>query len=86
MDELYELIEQKIAASGYPGQIDGREFYDDISAEADEKEEGTYVFLIKKDDDLTYEGCMEIFEDQFDLHYVDIIAGDKKFHIDFDAA
>ena len=38
MNELYELIEEKIKASGYPGEVDGREFYDDISDEADEKE------------------------------------------------
>lgn len=85
MEELYELIEQKIKASGYPGHIDGREFYNDVSSEADEKEPGTYVFGIKKDELLSYQGCMDILEDQFDLHYVDIILGEKTFHIDFDS-
>ena len=84
MEELYELIEEKIKASGYPGQIDGKEFYRDISEEADEKEEGDYIFIIKKDDIISYQGCMTILDSQFDLHYVDIIIGEKKFHVDFD--
>lgn len=84
MNELYRMIEERIKASGYKGEIDGEEFYRDVSAEADEKPEGTYMFMIKKDDNLMYQGCMEIFEDQFDLHYVDIIAGEEKYHVDFD--
>lgn len=85
MDELYALIEAKIKESGYQGDIDGREFYNDISYEADEKENGTYVFLIKKTDTLLYKGCMTIMDDEFDLHSVDILDGDKTYHVDFDA-
>lgn len=85
MEELYQLIEEKIKASGYPGKIDGQEFYHDVSSEADAKENGTYMFLVKKDDFLAYQGCMDILDDQFDLHYVDIILGEKTFHVDFDA-
>ena len=47
MEELYQLIEEKIKESGYPGQIDGREFYNDISDEADDQAEGTYMFVFK---------------------------------------
>ena len=50
MKELYELIEQKIRESGCPLTIDGAEFYDDMNAEADNQENGTYIFIIKKDD------------------------------------
>lgn len=85
MRELYELIEAKIKASGYPGEIDGADFYSDISDEADQQENGTYVFLIKKSDVLSYKGCMTIMEDAFDLHYVDIHVGEKVYHVDFDA-
>ena len=85
MNELYQLIEAKIKAAGYPGDIDGREFYNDISDEADEKENGTYVFLIKKTDTLMYKGCMTIMDEQFDLHSVDILEGDNSYHVDFDA-
>ena len=35
MEELYQLIEDKIKASGYTGDVDGREFYYEVSAEAD---------------------------------------------------
>lgn len=84
MEELYEMIEERIRQSGFPGEIDGEEFYNDISAEAEDQEEGSYVFVIKKEDNLSYQGCMTIMEDQFDLHYVDILAGEKSYHIDFD--
>ena len=84
MEELYEMIEERIRQSGFPGEIDGEEFYNDISAEAEDQEEGSYVFVIKKEDNLSYQGCMTIMEEQFDLHYVDILAGEKSYHIDFD--
>ena len=85
MNELYKLIEEKIKAAGYLGEIDGREFYNDVSDEADEKENGDYIFLIKKTEELMYRGCMTIIDDQFDLHYVDILEGDNTYHVDFDA-
>lgn len=85
MKELYELIEQKIRESGCPLTIDGAEFYDDMNAEADNQENGTYIFIIKKDDTLSYNGCMTIMDEEFDLHYVDIHVGDQKYHVDFDA-
>lgn len=85
MEELYQLIEDKIKKSGYPGEIDGQEFYDDVCAEVDDQDNGTYIFVVKKSDVLSYKGCMEIFDDQFDLHYVDIHVGDKSYHVDFDA-
>ena len=85
MNELYKLIEEKIKDAGYPGEIDGREFYNDVSDEADEKENGDYIFLIKKTEELMYRGCLTIIDDQFDLHYVDILEGDNTYHVDFDA-
>ena len=85
MKELYRIIEEKIKNSGYPGEINGEEFYDEVSREADEKENGTYIFLIKKNESVFYQGCMEIMDNQFDLHYVDIHDGDKVYHVDFDA-
>ena len=85
MEELYRLIEEKIRNSGYPGEIDGQEFYNEVSDEADEQEEGTYIFMIKKSDTLFYQGCMEIMKNQFDLHYVDIHDGETVYHVDFDS-
>ena len=85
MKELYRIIEEKIKNTGYPGEINGEEFYDEVSREADEKENGTYIFLIKKNETVFSQGCMEIMDNQFDLHYVDIHDGDKVYHVDFDA-
>ena len=48
MRELYELIEAKIKNTGYPGEISGEEFYSDVSAEADEQDNGKYLFIIRK--------------------------------------
>lgn len=85
MEELYRLIEKKIAGTGYPGKIDGREFYDEVSEEADAQENGKYIFLIKKSDTVFYQGCMDILDEDFDLHYVDIHDGNQVYHVDFDA-
>lgn len=85
MNELYQMIEERIKNSGYPQAIDGAEFYWDISAEAEEQKNGTYVFIVKKTDTLSYKGCMTIMDDEFDLHYVDILDGDETYHVDFDA-
>lgn len=84
MEELYRIIENKIKDSGCPLEIEGREFYNDISAEADEQSEGQYMFVIKKNDSLSYQGCMTILKDQFDLHFVDIHVEELSYHINFD--
>lgn len=85
MEELYRLIEEKIKNSGYPLEIDGREFYNDVNKEAETKENGKYIFMVKKEDTLFYEGCMDIMDNEFDLHYVDIHYNDTIYHVDFDA-
>lgn len=85
MEELYRMIEEKIKKSGYPGEIDGREFYNEVSDEAEDQENGTYIFLIRKSDTVYYQGCMDIMDREFDLHYVDIHEGDTVYHVDFDA-
>ena len=55
MEELYGIIEEKIKRSGYPNPVDGKEFYNEVSDEADEKENGTYIFLIKKSNTVFYQ-------------------------------
>ena len=85
MEELYRLIEEKIKASGYTGPIDGEEFYNEVSDEADQQENGAYLFLIKKSEEVFYQGSMDILDSAFDLHYVDIHVGETVYHVDFDA-
>ena len=42
MEELYQAIEEKIKASGYPRVISGERVYDDICDQIEGKENGTY--------------------------------------------
>lgn len=84
MEELYRAIEERIKDAGYTAPISGEEFYNEVSDEADLHENGTYVFIIKKTEEVFYQGCMTIMDSEFDLHYVDIHDGDQKWHVDFD--
>lgn len=85
MEELFAVIEEKIKASGYPGEIDGEEFYNDISDEADAQGEGSFVVLIKKSDLLSYEARVDVLEDAIDVHTCEIHFGEQHYHVDFDA-
>ena len=44
MNELYEAIEKKIKASGYPRAISGADVYDDICDQIEGKENGEYIY------------------------------------------
>lgn len=84
MEELYRMIEDKIYSAGYEGQVSGEEIYDEICDEIEDKEEGSYIFMSKKEDDTIYEYKIDVMEDQFNLSYLDIKANGKTYHIDFD--
>lgn len=84
MEELYRLIEEKIYESGYEGQVSGADIYDEICDEIEDKEEGSYIFMSKKDDNIVYEYKIDVMEDQFNLSYLDIKDNGKTYHIDFD--
>ncbi|MBQ0000137.1 MAG: hypothetical protein KBT01_01170 [Clostridiales bacterium] len=85
MEEFYALIEEKIKNSGYPGHIDGREFYDEVNDEIDDKDNGTYIYMINKSETVFYQGVIEIMDDDIDLRTLDIHVGEKVYHVDFDA-
>lgn len=85
MDEIYAIIEEKIKASGYNGPVNGYEIYNEICDFIEDKENGSFIFLSKKEDDVIYEYKVDINDDDFNLSYVDIKAGDSSYHIDFDA-
>ena len=55
MEEFYKAIEDKIKASGYPGEVNGENIYNDICDQMEEKENGTYLFLSKKDNGVVFE-------------------------------
>ena len=58
MNELYEAIEKKIKASGYPRTISGADVYDDICDQIEGKENGEYILLSKFDEDVVFEMCI----------------------------
>ncbi len=84
MEEFYRAIEDKIKNAGYPGTVDGEDIYNDICDQMEEKENGTYLFLSKKDEDTVFEYKVDILEDSFNLSYVHITTKNDTFHIDFD--
>lgn len=85
MEELYQMMETKIRASGYSGAIDPREIYHEISDEIEDKEPGSYIFMSKKDHHVFFEYKIDVLEEQFNLSYLDIHTPHQIFHVDFDA-
>lgn len=84
MDEIYRMIEDKIRTAGYAGSIDGEEIYNEICDEIEDKEPGTYIFMVKKDGTMYFEYKIDILEDQFNLSCLDIHIGDQVICVDFD--
>lgn len=85
MEELYQLIEEKISRSGYPAPVNGEEIYNEVCDEIDQKEPGTYLLMVKKDGDVFFEYKVTILDDQFDLTALDIHTPEQIYHVDFDA-
>ena len=85
MEEIYRLIEEKISDAGYTGIVSGEEIYDEICDEIEEKENGSYIFMSKKEDDVFFEYKIDVMDEEFNLSYIDINSPQGKFHVDFDA-
>lgn len=85
MDEFYSAIEERILLSGYDGPVDGEEIYNEISDEIEGKDNGTYLFFSKKENDTVFEYQVEVMDEEFNLSYIDITSGGKTFHADFDS-
>lgn len=84
MEEIYRLIEEKIKNAGYNGSISGEEIYDEICDEIEDKENGSYIFMSKKEDDVLFEYKIDVMDENFNLSYIDIVTPVGKVHIDFD--
>ncbi len=68
MKELYEAIEAKIKASGYPRAISGEDVPStDICNKIDGKENGSYVLLSKFEDDVIFEYHITIQDEDFNM-------------------
>lgn len=84
MEKFYQAIEDTIRRTGYEGQANGEEIYNEICDEIEGKEPGAYIFMSKRTDEVFFEYKIQIFEDQFNLSTIDIHDRDKVFHADFD--
>lgn len=84
MKALYNHIETCIKASGYKGVISGEEVYEDICEEIEDKEEGTYIFMCKKEDNVLFEYKIDVMEDQFNLGYLIIHTPEQVYKVQFD--
>ena len=85
MNELYELIEQKIKASGYPREISGEAVYNDISDQIDGKENGVYILLSKFEEDVVFEYHITVRDEDFNLGILTMRTPEGVFEADFDA-
>lgn len=85
MNELYEAIEKKIKASGYPRAISGADVYDDICDQIEGKENGEYILLSKFDEDVVFEYHITIQDENFNLGILTMKTPGGVFKADFDA-
>lgn len=85
MDELYQIIEQKIKASGYPREISGAKVYNDICDQIEGKENGEYLLLSKFEDDVVFEYHITVKDEEFNLGILTMKTPEGVFEADFDA-
>ena len=85
MEKFYKAIEEKIRNSGYAGEISGKEIYAEISDQAEDQEEGSYLFMKKQSDDIMFEYKVDVLKDNINLATLTIHTKEKDYFIDFDA-
>lgn len=85
MNKFYKAIEEKIKESGYPGEISGRDVYDDICDQIEDKENGTYLLLSKFDENVIFEYHITIQDEGFNLGLLTIRTPEGVYQTDFDA-
>ena len=84
MKALYQAIEEKIKAAGYPREISGQAVYEDICDQIEGKENGSYVLLSKVEDDVIFEYHITVMDDEFNLGLLTIRTPEGVFETDFD--
>ncbi len=84
MEELYRLIEQKIKDAGYNGAVDGEEIYSEICDEIEGKENGHYIFMVKKEGNVHFEYTLQVMDEQFNLSSINIVDNGISIMVDFD--
>ena len=85
MEELYQAIEEKIKASGYPREISGERVYDDICDQIEGKENGTYLVLFQIRRKMWYLNYhITVSDDNFNLGILTMKTPEGVFEADFD--
>ena len=84
MEEFYKAIENKIKASGYPGEVNGEDIYNDICDQIEGKENGDYVVLSKFEEDVVFEYHITISDEEFNLGILTMRTPEGIFETDFD--
>ncbi len=84
MEQFFKAIEKIIADSGYPEKVSGEEIYEDIISEIEDKENGSYIFMSKKSDDVYYEYRIQVYKDDFNLSSLVIHTKEKDWTVNFD--
>lgn len=84
MNEIYEAIEKKIKEAGFTRAVDGRDVYDDICEQIEDKEPGTYLVMSKFFDDVVFEYTVTVMDEEFNLSTLTIVKGEEHIVIDFD--
>ena len=84
MDELYQAIEEKIKAAGYPREISGQAVYEDICDQIEGKENGMYILLSKFEEDVVFEYHITILDDDFNLGLLTMRTPEGVFETNFD--
>lgn len=85
MNEIYEAIEKKIREAGFTRDVDGRDVYDDICEQIEDKEPGTYLVMSKFFDDVVFEYTVTVMDEEFNLSTLTIVQDQERIVIDFDA-
>lgn len=85
MNKLYKAIEEKIKESGYPKEISGKDVYNDICDQIEDKENGIYLLLSKFEEDVIFEYHITIQDDGFNLGLLTIRTPEGIYQTDFDA-
>ncbi|MBP3338181.1 MAG: hypothetical protein J6L69_02105 [Lachnospiraceae bacterium] len=84
MEELYKAIEDKIKESGYTREVSGKDIYDDICEQIEDKENGNYLIISKFFEDTVFEYVITVMDEDFNLSVLTINENGQKYIIDFD--
>lgn len=84
MEEFFKAIEDRLKATGYTKMVNGSDIYNEISDEIEDKENGTYIFMSHKEDEVIYEYKVDVLDDSFNLVYIRVTDHGTVYQADYD--